>query len=60
MIEIPLELIESPLAKCELPDSDDLKSGDLSLDLVRDDGLLVLADFKHLSNQLGSGSVVYH
>ena len=40
----------TPVMTVGSPDSDDLKSGDLSLDLVRDDGLLVLADFKPLSN----------
>ena len=42
------------------PTPDGLESGGLSLDFVRDDGILVLADFKPLSNQLGSTVKSYH
>ena len=38
-------------------EDEDLEIGGLSLYPPRDDELLVLADFKPLSNRLGSGSV---
>ena len=49
---------------CHAPDGDlimfFMESASLSLDLVRDDESLVLTDLKPLSNQLGSGLMVYH
>ena len=39
-------------------DSDDLKSDDLSPNLVRDDGILIQANLKPSSIQIGSGLMV--
>ena len=59
LLFLMLNLVRS-LLTCGALDLQDLESSDLSPDFVRDDGILVSTDFKPLSIQLGSGSVLYH